>query len=86
MQFHCFYLKISYVFTPGWQLIFSHNTALKANVEVITYNVLKKTKQNKKTNQVFPHSFLHSLTLQVYKLFQAIHVAHSYSDKPFSSP
>lgn len=37
-------------------------------------------------NQVFPHTLSYSLTLQVYKLIQVIHVAHSCSDKPFSSP
>lgn len=35
---------------------------------------------------MFPHTLLHNLTLQVYKLIQVINVAHSCSDKPFSSP
>lgn len=49
---------------------------------------LKKNhkKAQPKPDKIFPHTLLHSLTLQFYKLIQVIHVGHSCSDKPFSSP
>lgn len=86
MQFCCFHLKILHVFHSRMATNHfpEHCTESKCWGNYLQC-IKEKTKANPK-NILFPQTLMYSLTLQIYKLIQVIHVAHSCSDKPFSCP